>query len=366
MLRLKSILKYLLLTSISSTALMLSFTAQANDIVDRLLRDQDSIYSFIRSKPTAKNMLVFLNSIQPQFYQQPASTRNSLSSINSSTWNKHKQRSFTQLLLDINSSLSDSRFSDTEKLDLGIAMNQVITIYQIEIPFLTELLLHKNNYAFKFYFSQITRTYSLEKLFLHLLTSNDITVELLRAPAMIIANRLNLYSLMKILSVMNMRNPVGKEMDIKSKFVVQLLIQKSVQQKSTELHSAIMMKVFSTPEGFKHNQDLLVQMINVANPEQLGKVLIQIKIVKDLQTISSAIVAINSRIQEFDNQSVSVPESVRQSAKELSNIYTNFHTDLNTTSTESKSVLPSLIPNDGHNGVSMGCFMIYRKLKSAN
>jgi hypothetical protein len=269
-------------------------------------------------------------------------------------------------LLDINSSLSDSRFSDTEKLDLGIAMNQVITIYQIEIPFLTELLLHKNNYAFKFYFSQITRTYSLEKLFLHLLTSNDITVELLRAPAMIIANRLNLYSLMKILSVMNMRNPVGKEMDIKSKFVVQLLIQKSVQQKSTELYSAIMMKVFSTPEGFKHNQDLLVQMINVANSEQLGKVLIQIKIVKDLQTISSAIVAINSRIQEFDNQSVSVPESVRQSAKELSNIYTILHTDLNTTSTESKSVLPSLIPNDGHNGVSMGCFMIYRKLKSAN
>ena len=60
-------------------------------------------------------------------------------------------------------------------------------------------------------------------------------------------------------------------MDIKSKFVVQLLIQKSVQQKSTELHSAIMMKVFSTPEGFKHNQDLLVQMINVANPEQLGR-----------------------------------------------------------------------------------------------
>ena len=95
-------------------------------------------------------MLVFLNSIQPQFYQQPASTRNSLSSINSSTWNKHKQRSFTQLLLDINSSLSDSRFSDTEKLDLGIAMNQVITIYQIEIPFLTELLLHKTTMHLNF------------------------------------------------------------------------------------------------------------------------------------------------------------------------------------------------------------------------
>ncbi len=281
MLRLKSILKYLLLTSIISTALMLSFTAQANDIVDSLLRDQDSV-------------------------------------------------------------LSDSRFSDAEKLDLALSMGQVIATYQIEIPFLTELLLHQNNYAFEFYLSRVTTTYTLEKLFLHLLARKDITIDLLKKPAMIIANQLNLYSYMKILSIMNLRNPVGGDMDLKSKFVVQLLIQKSVQQKSTELYSSLMMKVFSTPEGFKHNQDLLVQMINVANPEQLGKVLIQMKIVKDRQTINLAIAAINTRIQEFDDQSVRVPESVRRSAKELLN------------------------SNDGHNGASMGCFMIYGKLKSVN
>lgn len=342
MLRLKSILKYLLLTSISSAVLILSSTVQANDIVDSLLRDQGTVYSFIRSKPSAKNMLVFLKNIQPQLYPMSPSTRNNLTSINSATWNEHKQRNFNQLLLDINSSLTDSRFSDAEKLDLGVAMNQVITVYQMEIFFLTELLLHKNDYAFKFYLSQITRTYSLEKLFLHLLTSNDITVDLLRSPVMIIANQLNLNSFMKILSVMNLRNPVGQNMDIKTKFVVQLLIQKSVQEKSTELYSAIMMKVFSTREGFKHNQDLLVQMINVANPEQLAKVLIQMKIVKDRQTINLAIAAINTRIQEFDDQSVRVPESVRRSAKELLN------------------------SNDGHNSASMGCFMIYGKLKSVN
>lgn len=325
----------------------------ANDLIDNLLNDSTVVRRWIVSHPTAKDMLFFLKKMQPQ--TPPFFTPNLYdpSQLNSTNWSVEKQQNVINTLVEIDAIRMNPRFADAEKYDLGIAIYQVATLWNLEYPFLKYLLQNDKYFEFRFYLAQTTRALTLEKVFLHLLTTNKISIHTFKGAASIIVNRLNQISILKILSILSMRNPSGLELDIKSKYAISLFIQKTNQQKSTELFSAILMKIFSTPEGFKHNQDLLVYLIEGANPEQLGKVLLQMKIVKDPRTVEVALDAIDKRIQEYDSTLSAQKDRLWKSFLEISAIDSPQVTKQNADSTLLKNPLKQQAP--------LACYMIYRK-----
>lgn len=276
-----------------------------------------------QSYPSPEALLVTLDQMSIGIFYRSDLSENNLKLLNSQFWSEQDRRQVLELLLHIEKNIFNFSYKDyadpQTKADLGVKLFRIVSDYNLESLFLLNLIDQNRINSFRFFSSLIEGSNNMNKVdfFIKIILKKNISLTTLKMTLENLVKQLNEASVIKIIANIPLRNAVGSEQDNKTKFVFKLFIQKANAISSTDIFTSVLRKVFSTPEGFQYNLDVLNELIFKSNPVQLSHLMIQMKIVKDLRKIQQAILNIQKRMTEFNASRIPIPEYIKNAANDL-------------------------------------------------